>query len=189
VTTTERPALFLDRDGVVNEDRGYCHRIDQFHWIPGVFDTVRTAHSLGLAVIIVTNQAGIGRGLYSEDQFHRLTEWMIAEFQAAAAPLSAVYHCPFHPDALPPYNIQSPLRKPQPGMLLQAAADHCLDLSRSVLIGDTESDIGAGRAAGLKHTALFTLDPMPETEADIVLREHAGACAWLLDMFGHPRRD
>jgi D-glycero-D-manno-heptose 1,7-bisphosphate phosphatase len=179
VTITRRPALFLDRDGVINVDRAYVHRIEDFAWIPGVFDTVRTADEVGLAVIVVTNQAGIARGHFSEQQFQLLTEWMKAQFAAADAPLTAVYHCPYHPDGLPPYNIDSPLRKPGTGMLLQAASERGLNLSRSLLIGDQESDITAGRSAGLLQTALFAPAGTRRTQADIVLASHADACAWL----------
>lgn len=174
-----RAALFLDRDGVINVDRAYVHRVDEFAWIPGVFDTVRVAGELGLAVIVVTNQAGIARGYYSEPDFRALTGWMESEFAAAGAPLTAVYYCPYHPDGLPPYNTTSPMRKPEPGMLLQAASDHALDLRRSLLIGDQESDIDAGRAAGLMRTALFAPGGPRPTRADVVLSSHAEACRWL----------
>lgn len=177
--TQHTPALFLDRDGVVNLDRGYVHRIEQFVWVPGIFDTVRMANRLGLAVFVVTNQAGIARGYYSEQQFLALTDWMKAQFAEAGAPLADVYFCPFHPDGLPPYDVAAPCRKPAAGMLLQAAQEHDLDLGRSVLIGDQESDIGAGRAAGLMLNALFACEAPPSTQADVVLASHADACAWL----------
>jgi len=179
---SSRAALFLDRDGVINVDRAYVHRVDEFAWIPGVFDTVGAAGRLGLAVIVVTNQAGIARGYYSEDDFRTLTDWMKAEFAAAGAPLAAVYYCPYHPEGLPPYNTHSPMRKPQPGMLLQAASDHALDLRRSLLIGDQESDIAAGRAAGLMRTALFAPEGPRPTQADVVLSSHAEACRWLSEV-------
>ena len=176
---SSRAALFLDRDGVINVDRAYVHRVDEFVWIPGVFDTVRLAGDLGLAVVVVTNQAGIARGYYSESDFRALTDWMEAQFAAAGAPLTGVYHCPYHPDGRPPYNTISPMRKPEPGMLLEAAKEHALDLHRSVLIGDQESDIAAGRAAGLLRTALFAPAGPRPTQADIVLASHADACRWL----------
>jgi len=177
-----RAALFLDRDGVINEDRAYVHRVDEFAWIPGVFETVRVAGELGLAVIVVTNQAGIARGYYSESDFRSLTHWMEGQFAVAGAPLTGVYYCPYHPDGLPPYNTTSPMRKPEPGMLLQAASDHVLDLRRSLLIGDQESDIAAGRAAGLRRTALFAPAGPRPTQADVVLSSHAEACRWLSEV-------
>lgn len=174
-----RPALFLDRDGVINRDCAYCHRVDQFVWMPGVFDTVRTANSLGLPSFVITNQAGIARGYYTETDFLRLTDWMIERFRAEGAPIAGVYFCPFHVDGLPPYNIASPMRKPGPGMLLQAAQEHGLDLSRSFLIGDQESDIQAGKAAGLRRTAILSVGDAAHTAADDVLHSHSDAVAWL----------
>ena len=176
-------ALFLDRDGVINQDHGYVHRVEQFSWMPGVFDTVRTANSLGLAVIVVTNQAGIARGYYTEKQFHALTTWMKLQFAEAGAPLADVYYCPFHPEGLPPYNVDSPFRKPAAGMLRQAAADHGLDLTQSLLIGDQESDIRAGRAAGLTQVALFSPVEPFQTSANVVLGGHGDACRWLREAF------
>ena len=93
-----RGALFIDRDGVVNTDHGYVHRSDQFEFIDGIFDLCRAAVGSGLDVVVVTNQAGIGRGLYSEDDFQRLTVWMQERFAEEGAPIRAVYHCPFHPE-------------------------------------------------------------------------------------------
>jgi D-glycero-D-manno-heptose 1,7-bisphosphate phosphatase len=100
-------------------------------------------------------------------------------FIAAGAPLAAVYYCPFHPDGLPPYNIASPSRKPGAGMLLQAAQEHALDLSHSVLLGDQESDILAGKTAGLMQTALFSQEDICATQANITLANHAKVCEWL----------
>jgi D-glycero-D-manno-heptose 1,7-bisphosphate phosphatase len=180
VSIERRRALFLDRDGVINEDCGYCHRIDQWVWVPGIFETIKTANRLNLAVIVVTNQAGIARGYYDEAHFLALSRWMREELARNDAPINAVYYCPYHPEGQPPYDRNSPLRKPGPGMLLQAARDHDIDLSRSLLIGDQESDIQAGRAAGLSGTALLAHDAKPRhSAADIVLTHHAQASAWL----------
>jgi len=151
-----RPALFLDRDGVINLDHGYVHRIDDFEFIPGIFSLVRRGRELGYRVIVITNQAGIGRGYYSEVQFFALTEWMKARFQDEGAPLDAVYHCPHHPDhGIGVFRQDSPDRKPRPGMLLRAAREWDLDLHRSALVGDRASDIQAAVAAGVPHRFLF----------------------------------
>jgi D-glycero-D-manno-heptose 1,7-bisphosphate phosphatase len=108
----------------------------------------------GLAV--VTNQAGIGRGYYGEAEFCVLMDWMKGEFARAGAPLAGIYHCPYHPtDGIGDYRRDSEYRKPRPGMLLQAAADLGLDLTRSWCVGDKESDIEAGRAAGIGTLVLF----------------------------------
>lgn len=148
-----RKAVFLDRDGVVNIDHGYVHRIDQFEFLDGIFDLVRQARALGYAVVIVTNQAGIGRGLYTEQDYQVLTAWMQAEFVHQGAPIDRVYHCPDHPEqGLGDYRRDSPLRKPNPGMLLLAAQELNLALAESVMVGDRGSDIVAGQRAGVART-------------------------------------
>lgn len=174
---TERAALFLDRDGVINVDEGYVHTVEAFQFLPGIFETVRTAASLGLETVVVTNQAGIGRGCYSEAQFAALTAWMCDRFMAEGAALLAVYHCPYHGDAMPPYNIADhPDRKPNPGMLQRAARDHRLALGNSLLIGDRLSDIDAARAAGLLASAVLGNHAIDGVEQ---LEDHRAAAAWL----------
>ncbi len=147
-----RAALFLDRDGVINVDHGYVHRIDEVQWIDGIFELGRAAHGRGLALVIVTNQSGIARGYYGEDDFHALMAWMRDRFAQAGAPIAGVYHCPYHPtEGVGPWRRESDDRKPGPGMLMRAARELALDLRASWLIGDRDSDIAAGRAAGLSR--------------------------------------
>jgi D-glycero-D-manno-heptose 1,7-bisphosphate phosphatase len=174
--------LFLDRDGVINVDHGYVHTPDNFEFLPGVFETVRLARAQDFAVIIVTNQAGIARGYYDEAQFAALTTWMCARFAEAQASITDVYHCPYHPDGKPPYNIADhPERKPSPGMLLRAARDHALDLTTCAIIGDQPSDMEAGRRAGLVHLARFgtVADDKPDA---VHVRDHLAAQAWLTQL-------
>lgn len=143
-------ALFLDRDGVINVDRGYVCRPDDFQFKQGIFDLCRAAGTLGYLLVVVTNQAGIARGYYSESEFFELTEWMVARFAREGIRIARVYYCPYHPiHGLGVYRGDSPDRKPQPGMLLRAKADFDLDLGSSVLIGDKLSDIAAASAAGV----------------------------------------
>lgn len=169
MSTGRQRALFLDRDGIVNHDDGYTHRIEQFRFRDGIFELVRTAREGGYAVVIVTNQAGIGRGYYGEEDFQRLTAWMLQQFHDRGADIDRVYHCPDHPEhGIGAYRRESPWRKPAPGMLLQAAADLDLDLAASVLVGDSETDIEAGRRAGLRRTILVTDRPV-QTLADHVV--------------------
>ena len=145
-------ALFLDRDGVINIDRKYVWRIDDFEFLPGIVELCHIAQAVGLLPIVVTNQAGIGRGYYTEQDFLRLTEWMLGEFRGQGIRIGRVYHCPYHPtEAIGQYRRESPDRKPNPGMILKAKEDFALDLSRSVLVGDKDSDIAAGRAAGVAY--------------------------------------
>jgi D-glycero-D-manno-heptose 1,7-bisphosphate phosphatase len=151
------PALFLDRDGVINIDYGYVHRPADFNFIDGIFDLCRTAKARGYLLIVVTNQAGIGRGYYTEQQFHTLTDWMRAQFAEQDAVLDAVYFCPTHLEhGKGTYKLDSQFRKPGPGMILQAAQEHDVDLTNSVLVGDKESDIEAGLAAGVGCNILFS---------------------------------
>lgn len=151
-----RRALFLDRDGVINVEKNYVHRIDDFEFVPGIFELCHCAVQLGFRLVVVTNQAGIGRGYYTEADFQSLTEWMLGQFQARGIEISAVYHCPFHPTAgIEGYRRESFDRKPNPGMLIRAGRDWALDLAGSVLLGDKDSDMAAGRAAGVGH--LFKL--------------------------------
>jgi len=154
-----RRAAFLDRDGVINVDRGYVCRREDFQFVPGTLAACAQLHRQGLLLVVVTNQSGIGRGLYAEDDYRRLTEWMCAEFAAAGAPLAGVYHCPHHPQALlTEYRRACDCRKPAPGLLLAAARELSLDLGRSVLFGDKASDIDAAAAAGVPQRVLLGTD-------------------------------
>ena len=146
-----RPALFLDRDGVINEEVGYLHRFEDVRFVPGIVRLLQTANRLGMPTCVVTNQAGIGRGLYTEEQFHEVMRCMRAALAAEDAALDAVYYSPFHPEhGVGVYRRESACRKPLPGMLLQAAAEHRLDLARSTMVGDRCSDMAAGAAAGCR---------------------------------------
>lgn len=152
----DRPALFLDRDGVINEYRPYVHRIADFQFIDGIFDLVAAAGKAGYLTIVVTNQAGIGRGLYTEQDFWRLTDWMTARFADHGCRIDRVSFCPTHPQqGIGQYCVDSERRKPRPGMILEAAKDFAIDLGQSILIGDKASDIQAGLAAGVGTTVLF----------------------------------
>jgi D-glycero-D-manno-heptose 1,7-bisphosphate phosphatase len=151
-----RRALFLDRDGVINVDHGYVCTQERFAFVEGIFDLCRRATDLEYLIIVVTNQAGIGRGYYSEQEFSALTEWMCGAFRDRGAPIAKVYYCPFHPEyGVGSYKVESPFRKPGPGMILQAAAEFDIDVRRSVLVGDKETDILAGVAAGVGCNLLY----------------------------------
>lgn len=152
-----KPALFLDRDGVLNEDQGYVHRWDDFRWIAGAKETVADFNRAGWLVFVVTNQSGIGRGYYTEEDMHALHARMSAELAAAGARVDAIYFCPDHPEApLERYrHPDPPNRKPNPGMILQALREWPADPGRSLLIGDKPSDLEAALRAGVKGV-LFT---------------------------------
>lgn len=158
-------ALFLDRDGVININHGYVHSKYNFDFVDGIFDLVREARKAGYMVIVVTNQAGIGRGYYSEAQFHELTLWMCDVFKKQLAQIDKVYFSPYHPTAgLGIYLRDEETRKPRPGMLLKAKLEFNLSLRDSVLVGDKSSDILAGAAAGVGVNILLSDDPAPELD-------------------------
>ena len=145
-----KKALFLDRDGVINEDSGYVSKQENFVFIDRIFELCQTAQNLDYLVIIITNQAGIARGLYSEADFHKLNNWMIREFQKRDVEISAIYYCPFHPDnGIGDFKQDSFDRKPNPGMFFKARDELGINLSRSVFVGDKNSDMTAGRRAGI----------------------------------------
>jgi D-glycero-D-manno-heptose 1,7-bisphosphate phosphatase len=151
-SSDRRPALFLDRDGVLNEDQGYVHRWEDFRWIPGAKQAVAAFNRAGWLVIVVTNQSGVGRGYYTEAEMHALHAKMAEELAAEGARIDAFYHAPHHPEAeVEAYRHPDPPdRKPNPGMILRALADWPIDRERSVLVGDKASDMEAAARAGVR---------------------------------------
>ncbi|RMA93309.1 D-glycero-beta-D-manno-heptose 1,7-bisphosphate 7-phosphatase [Hydrogenothermus marinus] len=145
-------ALFLDRDGVINKEKNYVHKIKDFEFIDTVFEACRYFQEKGYLIIVITNQAGIAKGLYTEKDFQVLTKWMIKEFEKRKIKISQVYYCPHHPD----YTGKCKCRKPEPGMILKAKKEFNIDLEKSILVGDKNSDIEAGIAAGIKHNYLIS---------------------------------
>ncbi|MHB8302257.1 MAG: D-glycero-alpha-D-manno-heptose-1,7-bisphosphate 7-phosphatase [Acidobacteriaceae bacterium] len=149
-------ALFLDRDGVVNREVGYLYKPEDTEFIPGIFNLCRAARLQNFKLIVVTNQSGIARHIYSEDQFHEFMAWMAAQFDQHGVAWDGYYYCPHHPEhGLGGYRVDCSDRKPRPGMLLRAARDMQLDLTRSILIGDRCSDIEAGAAAAVGKLVLM----------------------------------
>jgi D-glycero-D-manno-heptose 1,7-bisphosphate phosphatase len=148
--TQMKPAVFFDRDGVLNEDKGYVHRFLDFNWMPGAIEAVRRAGEAGYLTVVVTNQAGVARGYYGEDAVLDLHRAINAELLRHGACVHAFYYCPFHPEGVvEKYRRVHPDRKPAPGMLKRAALDYPIDMGRSFLIGDQESDLAAAAAAGI----------------------------------------
>lgn len=151
-----KAALFLDRDGIINIDHGYVASIDRFEWVPGIFDLCRTAVCAGYAIVVVTNQAGIARGYYDQQQFQSLSEWMIARFAERDIPIARVVGCPHHPQgAVGSLSINCECRKPAPGMITRTVADFDLDPAQCILIGDQMTDVDAGRAAQIGTNLLI----------------------------------
>lgn len=145
-----RPAAFLDRDGILNEDVGYVSRTEEFRWCSGAVDGVRILNDHGYLVIVVTNQAGVAYGMYEEQAVVELHNWMNSELGRHEAHIDCFYYCPHHPQGkLPSYAFTCECRKPSPGMLTTAIREWNVDSSRSFLIGDKETDILAAKAAGI----------------------------------------
>lgn len=179
-----RPAAFLDRDGVINVERDYVHRIEDFTYLPNAIEGLRGLQRQGYLLIVATNQAGIGRGYYSEQQFEALTNHMTQTLAVAGVTIDDVYHCPHHPTmGIGQYHVECDCRKPKPGMLLRAAKDLCVDLAKSVLIGDKTSDIAAGRAAAVGQCILVRSGQTISNEdcraADACLPDLLAVSQWL----------
>lgn len=168
-------AAFLDRDGVINIDHAYVCRWEDFEFVDGVFDAARKLVQAGFVLVIVTNQSGIGRGYYSQSDFLALDKKVRQAFAEAGAPISGVYFCPHHPtNALPQYKLVCNCRKPAPGMMIQAAKDLNIDLTKSIMFGDKKSDMQAALAAGIPARVLLGTDgkatPEKTPEATLVAK-------------------
>ncbi len=167
-------ALFLDRDGVINIDKHYVYKKEDFQFVPGVMEVLRYFQEKGYFLIIITNQAGIARGNYTEEDCYALTEWMTQQFLENGINLTAVYFSPFHgTHGMGKYKKNSFCRKPNPGMILRGQQEFNIDLSQSMLVGDRESDIEAGINAGVKTNILLQDCQCNEirTKANVILND------------------
>lgn len=158
-------ALFLDRDGVINVEKNYLHKIEDFEWMEGILDVCRTYQNEGYLIIIVTNQSGIARGYYSEEAFQDLSRWMSEQFMQAGIRIAHIYHCPHHESI----SGACECRKPEAGMFLAARQEYHLDMASSVMIGDNERDIEAAIKAGVGHNILLS-ETANESKADRIVR-------------------
>lgn len=175
-------ALFLDRDGVINVDHGYVHKKADFDFCEGIFDLVASANLAGYRVLVVTNQAGIARNYYSEDDFRHLTLWMLDQFKSKNCRIDQVYFSPFHPsEGRGRYLCDHSTRKPRPGMFLKALSDFNLNAADSIMIGDKESDITAAARVGIKKTLLLSQQDVEprSTQAFAVIKNLKSACDYL----------
>ena len=144
--------IFLDRDGVINKEINYLHKIDDFEFIDGIFDVCLHFQSLGYKIIVITNQSGISRGYYSHSDYQKVTQWMLDQFKDKNIEILDIFYCPHGPDST------CDCRKPNPGMFLQAKAKHNTDMTVSWMIGDKERDIIAANKAGINNTIMLKTD-------------------------------
>jgi len=175
-------AVFLDRDGTINEEVGYLSEPEELHLIPGAAEAIRLLNRAGVLAIVVTNQSGVGRGYFSEARVKAIHEQLAMQLAAYGAHLDAIYYCPHHPDK------GCDCRKPKPGMLKRAAEEHSIALDRSFAVGDKVSDLEAGRRAGCRTVLVLTGYGMEARKAfkhsdfqpDYIARDLLGAVRWIL---------
>jgi D-glycero-D-manno-heptose 1,7-bisphosphate phosphatase len=162
--------VFLDRDGVINKEVGYLHKIEDFRFIDGVFNACLHFQSLNYQIIVITNQSGIGRGYYTEEDFHIINNWMLGKFSKKGIRILDVFFCPHGPES------NCDCRKPKPGMLNQANDKHGIDMENSWMIGDKEADIKAANTAHIKNTILV--------KSGHVIDESNSKAKFILDSIG-----
>ena len=149
-------AIFFDRDGVLNEEVGYLHEIEKFKWINGAIDAIKFCNEKNFLAVVVTNQSGIARGIYTEDDTKKIHNFMQSELKKNGARIDAFYYCPHHPEGkVSAYKKVCDCRKPEPGLIIRACKDFDIDVTTSILIGDGARDIEAGRRAGISKLILF----------------------------------
>jgi D-glycero-D-manno-heptose 1,7-bisphosphate phosphatase len=193
-----RPAVFMDRDGCLTEEVGYVNHPSRIHLLPRTAAAVRRLNQAGFVAVMVTNQAGVARGYFSEETVHEANRHMVGELEAGGARLDGLYVCMHHPrEGQPPYRADCDCRKPRPGLLTRAAAELGLDLRASVMVGDKLSDVAAGHAAGAAGVLVLTgyglgewesRPPGEEIKPDHVAPDLLDAVDWALARVGDTGR-
>jgi D-glycero-D-manno-heptose 1,7-bisphosphate phosphatase len=184
-TMNSMRAIFLDRDGTLTKDLGFVHRAEDLQLLDNAVAGLRRMSAAGFRLFITTNQSGIARGYFSEANMHAFNAVLQQQLRAEGVEIEAIYYCPFHPDAsVDIYRADSPLRKPRPGMILQAAAEHGLDVKASFAIGDKKSDVLAGQAAGCRTIlvqtgAAGTGENELQAQSDYVASDLLAAAEWI----------
>lgn len=167
-TLRSRRALFLDRDGVINVNHGYVYKREDCDFVSGIFDLCRAAQVKDYKIFIVTNQSGIARGFYSQEAFYSFSRWLRQQFWLRGVSISHTYHCPHHPKQASRYGISCVCRKPRPGMLFRARKDFRINMQKSLMVGDSLSDIHCALNAGMGKAVLLKAKAQtfaPELEA------------------------
>jgi D,D-heptose 1,7-bisphosphate phosphatase len=187
-------AVFLDRDGTINEEVGYLDSLDKFKIIPCAYEAIRLINESGMKVVVISNQAGVARGLFTEDFVKITHEHLLATLRQKKAHIDNFYYCPHHPtEGIEPYRQNCNCRKPAPGMLLRAAQDLNIDLTRSYLVGDRFNDMEAGKKIGVRGVLVKTGFGQgllqddgpdvatPENKPDFIAADILEAVKWILD--------
>jgi D-glycero-D-manno-heptose 1,7-bisphosphate phosphatase len=180
-------AVFLDRDGTINVDKGFVHRKEDFTFVDGAASAIGMLNRHEYKVVVVTNQSGVSRGIYTEEDVRKLHVYVNDELRKHGAHIDRFYFCPHHPEApLKEYQCDCDCRKPKPGMVLQAIKDLDLDISTSYIVGDREWDISAGKRAGLTSILIRTDDStfdntICDEKPDMVVKSLHDAVQYILD--------
>lgn len=181
-----KKTIFLDRDGVINLDNSYVYKWEDFVFVPDAVEAMRMLAGAGYQMVVVTNQSGIARGKYSEDQYLELTNEIRSHLRKEGVPVLGILHCPHHPNGvIRKYAIQCSCRKPQPGLLLEASQSYGIDLYNSILVGDKPSDIYAAKNAGVRFSYLVKSDNQENVslldEADAIFNDLFECTKWILE--------
>ncbi len=185
IPVTSKRAIFLDRDGTLTRDLGFVHRTDDLQLLDNAAAGLRRMAATGFRLFITTNQSGIARGYFGEADMHAFNSALRRQLRVEGVEIEAIYYCPFHPEgSVEIYRQDSPLRKPRPGMILRAAAEHRLDLQASFAIGDKKSDILAGQAAGCRTILVQTGaagagENELQAKPDVVAPDLLAAAEWI----------
>jgi D-glycero-D-manno-heptose 1,7-bisphosphate phosphatase len=189
-----RPAVFVDRDGTLTEEVGYVNHPNRLRLLPRSVEAIRRLNDAGMAAVVVTNQAGIARGYFSEEVLHAVNQTLVGALEAGGARLDGVYVCPHHPsEGTPPWRADCDCRKPRPGLLLQAAAELGLDLAASTMVGDKASDLEVAPRVGARSVLVLTGYGLGEWEyrrdtfavtPDYVADDLLAAVEWVLRQQG-----
>lgn len=189
-----RPAVFLDRDGTINEQMGYINHLSRFVLLPGAAAGIRRLNELGLPVLVVTNQSGLARGYFPPELLTAVHAKMVTELAREGARVDGIYICPHHPEAKnPEYRLACDCRKPKTGLFTRAAAEHGLDLAVSFVVGDRWSDLKAAAAIGATSLLVLTgygrgdleyIGPSQVVQPDKVVEDLVMAAAWIGERLG-----
>ena len=153
-------AAFLDRDGVINYDYGYVYKFEDFKFCKGIFEGLKTLLEMNYILIIITNQSGIARGIFTEEEYEKTTDFMLDKFKENDIKITKIYHCPHHPLFSNKEFFDCECRKPKPGLFLKASKEYNIEMQKSIAIGDSERDLIAARSAGIEKRYLIKQDSL-----------------------------